>query len=270
MHFLTVLLVVTACRHWPVGSWLRERYPSEPWFGWVSSHIVATLARYVVCVLVPVGLVLLISVNLGGWLGGLLYLLLCVIALVYAIDIIDLDVAFDDQGIRLRKADADATLADLEHDQENFFSATTYELFQGCMVVLFWFIVLGPAGALLYRLTEDYQDSLDSDEQELVYLDQLLFWLEWVPVRVTAFIFALLGNFGRALDLLLDSLSNFRDDAMPILTHTVLACVDLQEFDRREDFLMAASENLAEMHALLQRSLWGWIGFAAVLTIFGW
>ncbi len=270
MHFLTVLVVVATCRHWPVGTWLREHYPLTRWFGWVSARIVAPLARYTVCVLLPVGLVLLVTSAASGFLAGLVYLLFSIAVLVYCIDMIDLDVTFDDQGIRLRKVDADMTLENLESEQQNFFAATTYDLFQGTMVVLFWFVLLGPAGALLYRLTEDYQDSLDSDEQEMVYLDQLLFWLEWVPVRVAAIIFALLGNFGRALDEVLDSLTNFRDDAMPILSHIVQSSVDIPRSETVDAYLVSVSENLGEMHALLARSLWGWVGFAALLSIFGW
>ncbi len=269
MHFLSVLIIVAIYRSWPAGNWLRENYAAETWFQWVSARVVAPLSRYVACVGAPVVIVLLLSLSLDGFFAGMVYLILSVATLLYCLDLIDLDVLFDDQGIRMRSVNSDTTLEALQVEQQDFLSSSTYTLFQGVMVVLFWFILAGPAGALLYRLTQDYQDSLDSDEEELVYLDQLLFWLEWVPVRMTTIIFALLGNFHRSLDLVVDSFTNLRDDAMPILAQMASASLDLDERTNRDEFLMRVSEDLGDMHALLQRSLWGWVGFAALLAIFG-
>ena len=74
---------------------------------------------------------------------------------------------------------------------------------------LFWFLVLpGPVGAVLYRLTVLLTERWSGDAvtpmgHELGQFGQpvqrLLFWLDWVPVRVTAVTFAIVGDFEDAI-----------------------------------------------------------------------
>jgi membrane protein required for beta-lactamase induction len=66
------------------------------------------------------------------------------------------------------------------------------------VAVIFWFIILGPVGAVLFRMTDMvYQiihktpDSLDI-ESEALTLRQLL---EWIPARILSFAYMLVGNF---------------------------------------------------------------------------
>ncbi|MBC7941154.1 MAG: CobD/CbiB family protein [Chitinophagaceae bacterium] len=79
--------------------------------------------------------------------------------------------------------------------------------------VFFWFVVLsalglGPMGAVLYRMAEfstrywSYrQRSLDAPaNSELLALSRRLFsWIDHVPARLTAFGFAVVGNFEEAI-----------------------------------------------------------------------
>ncbi|HEV2979439.1 MAG TPA: CobD/CbiB family protein [Casimicrobiaceae bacterium] len=74
---------------------------------------------------------------------------------------------------------------------------------------LFWFLVLpGPAGAVLYRLTAllakrwrvDAAAPLGHELGEFGRpVQRLLFWLDWVPVRLTAVTFAVVGDFEDAI-----------------------------------------------------------------------
>jgi adenosylcobinamide-phosphate synthase len=74
---------------------------------------------------------------------------------------------------------------------------------------LFWFLVLpGPAGAVLYRLTvllaERWHIEMDAPlGHELGEfgrpVQRLLFWLDWMPVRLTAGTFAIVGDFEDAI-----------------------------------------------------------------------
>ena len=56
------------------------------------------------------------------------------------------------------------------------------------LAVLFWFVVLGPLGAVLYRLI----DLLANESMAARRVQQVL---DWVPVRIFTFIFALGGHF---------------------------------------------------------------------------
>jgi adenosylcobinamide-phosphate synthase len=74
---------------------------------------------------------------------------------------------------------------------------------------LFWFLVLpGPAGAVLYRLSALLAEHWRGDAatpmgNELEAFGRparrLLYWLDWVPVRLTAVTFAIVGDFEDAI-----------------------------------------------------------------------
>jgi adenosylcobinamide-phosphate synthase len=74
---------------------------------------------------------------------------------------------------------------------------------------LFWFLVLpGPGGAVLYRLTTLLAEHWRGDAATPMghELDEfgkpvrrLLYWLDWVPVRLTAVTFAIVGDFEDAI-----------------------------------------------------------------------
>lgn len=71
---------------------------------------------------------------------------------------------------------------------------------------LFWFLVLGAAGALLYRLTsmmaESWQTSASGPEAPAPFgsfVRQALHALDWLPVRMTAATFAIVGDFEDAV-----------------------------------------------------------------------
>lgn len=72
---------------------------------------------------------------------------------------------------------------------------------------LFWFLVLpGPVGAVLYRLTVLLAESLQAGAplpHELGEfgrpVQRLLYWLDWLPARLTAVTFAIVGDFEDAI-----------------------------------------------------------------------
>lgn len=64
---------------------------------------------------------------------------------------------------------------------------------------IFWFIVLGPAGAALYRLarlTATRSVAVEGAPEELAHTaGRLVHLLDWLPARLTAAAFAVAGNF---------------------------------------------------------------------------
>jgi adenosylcobinamide-phosphate synthase len=70
----------------------------------------------------------------------------------------------------------------------------------GLLAPLFWFVVLGPAGAVLYRFAQLMQQIWQSEQGSLDQAAQRLFhWLDWLPAHVTAISFAVVGNFEDAM-----------------------------------------------------------------------
>jgi len=70
--------------------------------------------------------------------------------------------------------------------------------------VFFWFAVLGPAGALLYRLAHILHQKWGAlDHQEYgrfgIFSDTAFRFLDWLPLRLTAVSFAVVGDFEDAI-----------------------------------------------------------------------
>jgi adenosylcobinamide-phosphate synthase len=66
--------------------------------------------------------------------------------------------------------------------------------------VLFWYWVAGVGGAMLYVLSHSCREQWQSDVVFFNLAQQVVFWLEWLPARVLAFSFAIVGNFQDAME----------------------------------------------------------------------
>ena len=77
--------------------------------------------------------------------------------------------------------------------------------YRGLFATVFWFVVLpGPAGALVYRATviaaQRWQDKADTDGYSFGWFaHRTLEVMDWVPQRLTAISFAIVGDFEDAL-----------------------------------------------------------------------
>lgn len=65
---------------------------------------------------------------------------------------------------------------------------------------VFWFVVLGPVGPLVYRaadlLAERWGRHLEPEKRAFAfYAERIFFWIDWLPARMTAASFAVAGNF---------------------------------------------------------------------------
>lgn len=108
--------------------------------------------------------------------------------------------------------------------------------------VVFWFIVLGPIGALLYRLTRLCIDRPAVSEEALHFTELL----DWLPVRMTALLYLLVGNFqsglGEYSHLFFES---------PTKNQAFLSTCGLQALGHEEEELsMTRAETLVE-HAII-------------------
>jgi AmpE protein len=77
--------------------------------------------------------------------------------------------------------------------------------YQGVFGIIFWFILLGPVGAVLYRCVERLSvvaADKQSDNREMAeQATTLLEILDWIPVRLTTLIFSLVGDFNASFSL---------------------------------------------------------------------
>lgn len=89
---------------------------------------------------------------------------------------------------------------------------------------LLWFMVLGPAGALLYRLSAEmaqrWQLTTWSGTETDRFADlavQAFHWIDWIPARLTAVTFAIVGDFEDAVYCWRTQASQWGDVASGIL-----------------------------------------------------
>jgi adenosylcobinamide-phosphate synthase len=79
------------------------------------------------------------------------------------------------------------------------------EAHQGTFALLFWFLVLpGPLGLVFYplalRAAQSWEHVVEPDERDFGWFAARAFhYIDWIPQRLTAFTFAVVGNFEDAL-----------------------------------------------------------------------
>lgn len=73
-------------------------------------------------------------------------------------------------------------------------------VYDGVFAVLFWFWVLGPMGAVLYRVLAQ-ASRLDPRPASLGGVITVRHWMDWIPVRFFGLLFALAGHFVTAFDV---------------------------------------------------------------------
>ncbi len=270
MKFLAIFIVVLVYKNWVGGNPVRDAASPNGWFNWIKDMVAPGNLRFLVCVGLPCLALLWIAVEISDWLFGLLSLVLSVAVILYAVKPVDFDVLFDNHRLRLRSGEAAGDSA--VQDNDDFCNGITYETFQSIVPALFWFLVLGPAGALLTVLTGQYLEQLDEDEADTSVADQLQYWLEWIPARLSGFIFALLGDFGHGARASIAALADIDEPVAVGLTDTMRNAIyrEHAEAAQEGDWTTRVELELDELEALLARSVWGWVAFAALLTIVGW
>lgn len=131
--------------------------------------------------------------------------------------------------------------------------------------VLFWFALLGPLGALFYRLTCHTLQHSTSQTLSLA-ARRLEAILSWAPVNLTAFSFALAGDYESVKHAWRSKPRQF--DLASCNYHTLIeaglgAVRDCEDPDKETGCVRA-------LRALVLRSLVIWLAFIAILTLIGW
>jgi adenosylcobinamide-phosphate synthase len=89
--------------------------------------------------------------------------------------------------------------------------------------VFFWFLMpLGPAGAVMYRVSEYLARAWNEpdhmrNEAFGQFAAKAFYWIDWIPVRLTAVAFAVVGNFEDAIYAWRNFASRWADESKGII-----------------------------------------------------
>lgn len=238
MTFLVLLLLVGVEQFSP---WRRRIQRDGPWL--------RTLARLETRpergrtglalawrILVPVALLGLLLALLQPIAYGLLAMPVHLLVMIYSLgrgDVLAELGAFRDAW---RRGDGEAALLAAERDlglsadtpAALLAGAQGYLLWQGYQrffAVIFWYALLGPLVPLAYRLlalTAEYT----TDPALRARAERWRHWLDWLPVRVLAASFALVGNFVSVSRVLLHDLLAWDPSAAQVVARAGLAATE--------------------------------------------
>lgn len=137
-----------------------------------------------------------------------------------------------------------------------------WQAYQSFFAVIFWYFLLGPAAALGYRLlalsaANSHQPALKERAAQLRHA------MDWLPVRVLALSFALVGNFVSVTRMMLHEVLNWHISAGQLIARVGRVADDIPE----EEEAQSALARLDSLWELLLRSAVLWYAVFALWTV---
>lgn len=135
--------------------------------------------------------------------------------------------------------------------------------------IIFWFLILGPIGAITYRLISWFHDNAQHGEalydNQLEHLTLAHYYAAWVPARLVALSYTLVGNFMASFDTWLKMALNPK-----VGQEILLACGDASlGLSSTPANAATLEENTQAIH-LVQRTLLVWVLIIAVASMGQW
>lgn len=163
------------------------------------------------------------------------------------------------QGVEVKDEDPE----DWNRMHYQALKAIAYRGFERMFVVVFWFVLLGPAGALLYRLSQLYRSSVPSS-----LVERWVWLLEWPVVRLMGLTWSLAGNFDTCFFRCQRGLLNTREGAPTLLYDQILGALGVPgAADCDQDDCRPDASHVKATQGLLIRSLWVWLSVLALVSL---
>ena len=215
------------------GGWVRElnkleaspKLAKNPW--WVL----------IILILLPVILLGLLLVVLDPVAYGLLALPVHLVVLIFSLGRGDLLADLGPFSDAWRRGDLQAAAHVAERDisvraengeqlLEHVQAHLLWQAYQSFFAVIFWYFLLGPVAALSYRLLALAVEH--GKNPELVeHAQQMRHAFDWLPVRLLAASFALVGNFAAVSRVMLHELLSWEISAAQLINKAGCAAAEL-------------------------------------------
>ena len=244
MTLITVLAAL-ALEHWRPERPAPPRQWARAWLAWLMDRLNAGgeqhgALAWTVGVLLPALLAAGVAALLSG-LGGVLAWAFDVVVLYFCLGF--KSASFRAAGIfgALRQGDLDLARSLLATWRPNILAGadetallrqTLEETLRQSLVrlfgALFWFLALGAPGALVYLLTRLARDRWHGEPAFGHFAERMAGCLDWLPVRLLAFSFAIVGNFQDAQEAWRAQARTWADECDGILLASAAGALGLR------------------------------------------
>jgi len=244
--------------------------------------------QFVITILPPLVLLALVALTVHGVVLGLLDIILGVFILLLCLgprDLNDQVDAYVEAGAMKDEERQKRHAQDLlgneevpEAPQERtravvkaIFSEANERLF----AVLFWFAVLGPLGALIYRMGGLLK--APSEDQPVAFMAaaaRLQALMDWIPARLFALGYGLVGSFDAAFAVLARSLpgswQNMGEENIRLLREAGAESLHLDQVRGDLDDPSELNALVERANGLITRTLVVFLAVLALMTLAGW
>lgn len=269
---------------------LRRFAGFRRWLAWLDAHGGAswrTPVGVAMAILPPMLAMGVVSILLRDTALGLPSLLLGVAVLAWCWGPRDLDrdveavIDADEPAVRhICLGHLQAAGGSLREDVPSLVEATVLNALRRWFAVLFWFLLLGPAGALGYRLLALMAVSPMRSVvpgETLRAAQHALVWVEWPVAQLMALSMALVGNFDTAWKAWRHAHGERWMAGIGFLGDVARASVSAELREEAHDYteagLLPVWQRLPELRdamSLVWRMLLLWLAALALLVIAGW
>lgn len=263
------------------------------WFrrylNWIYGHLNpwGTQFGVVLALAPPLLVILVISHLVDNALLGLLEIAFGVAVLLYCLGPKDLEAEIDayleadaqSDGMQEQDIAADFVDGAIPMDRAARVRAITEGIFAEAnnrqFAVILWFLILGPFGAALYRLADQWR-RIETDERgpNQQSTARLTGFLDWIPARLTVLGYALVGSFEHAWQVSRDRWFSIEE---PIYEHNRMLLKEAGRaalrFDQQMNddvFWLDPAARFNTAIDLVIRALLMWITLLALVTLAGW
>jgi AmpE protein len=278
VSFLVIVAVFAIVQYWgPTAALHRDEWWqswSQQVRGWKLSHELTVSLQ----VLLPVLSVWCLFAVIGGW-SSFLLLLISIPALLYCLGRGDFTPWVKGYLDATRRQDNEVAAeyaqrlgvdtdplkgwADLHRA---VLRKVSYGALERMFVAIFWFFLLGVAGALLYRLAVFARDDENNSEAVRLLAVRLTWLMEWPVIRVLGLSLALTGNYMGGYQALSSRCFRFdcsSEEALEAMVHGALN-VNSSELTQQG----ITEQEVEVLQPLLSRTLMLWLCVLALISIF--
>lgn len=253
--------------------------------GWPKLALYPALLAVIAVPALPV---LLLSLSLrepGAVLWDLAYLSFAVLIVFFCLGPRDLGSEVDDYCDAMDRGDEEAAdrilidMSETQHSRKSDIEIVEDAIFvqsnNRAFGVMFWFVVLGPVGAWVFRVSDLFRRRIAFEHQRSGELENVLVAIEaiyglfkWIPARLAMLGYALAGSFDDAMNAWRGQVDH---DKLPIdeFNDRLIARVGRAAMTGYLDEPANSSAAARNSMLIVRRTIFFWVTAIALLTLFG-